>query len=868
MKKTLFVLLSLIMLVLSAFSEQVILSENPLSENLNEFKTANIVSSQIDIKINSFNVTKENEYDVIKMNECGTMALEDGNPALPMVVRTIALPDYGDLDYELVIISERELDGEYNIKPMQQPLPEVINYTPTFVKNDAVYSSNSYFPENRVFVTEPSIMRDMRFSKIYFSPFRYNPVTKKLSVITECRIDIKINMNKSTGSEPMSMYLTEEFVGLYQEMFDNYNSVLQYKSIETRVDRNNRNYKSAKGENFSAPGDYLIIVGGTTLSEKAKVFATYKAKLGYNPVIWHMANNSSSTQIKDTIQFAYDNWTTKPVYVLIIGDADSTLTPSEDVVVMRPLWKDFNSVYSYGVKKGYIPNDHWYACLSDTNYYPDIFISRFNVIDTISLNIMINKTIKYETNPQLTGNTDWFTTYLAIGGYENGRIFDTTATRFYKNYLKPYGWTDWDSLIETKTTSPGRVIVSDSMNDGQNLVLFRGHGDEGSSFGWYGGAEQNYTDQYLATDIQAIANGYLGGFVFAPTCLAGNFAYPGINSMGCYWTQNTSTNGGVGYFGATNVSYSYYNDSMALGVARAVTNTAGVMPIREFGRVSNYAKLYMETYAGTETYFRVENYLMNTLGDPACIMYTKTPKNFIVEHTLSVETKLDTVTVTVTDNTKAAVVEATVCLYDTLETVPIHQLEKTDAAGKATFINTYTKIGTMFLSVQKQDYISYLGTVEIVEATAINEVSLNGYYKNGKVTLKWLTTNSQAISHFNIYRDNSLVKQISNTSKSYSENINENGKKIYTLEVVYKDNSVSSYKIPVTIDLKTGFMFEKNILTVTNVKSFKVINLSGQTVKEYKNDKEVSVYNLSHLSNGIYFIRTDSGDINMIEIVK
>jgi hypothetical protein len=63
-------------------------------------------------------------------------------------------------------------------------------------------------------------------------------------------------------------------------------------------------------------------------------------------------------------------------------------------------------------------------------------------------------------------------------------------------------------------------------------------------------------------------------------------------------------------------------------------------------------------------------------------------------------------------------------------------------------------------------------------------------------------------------------------------------------------------------------MFEKNILTVTNVKSFKVINLSGQTVKEYKNDKEVSVYNLSHLSNGIYFIRTDSGDINMIEIVK
>ena len=823
------------------------------------------------MKLGSFSVTEDGEYDVISAESFGSMALEEGNPSLPMVIKTIALPDYGDIAYKVTIVKEFEVEGTYNVKPQQQPLPEIINYKPTFVKNSKVYSSNSYFPENIVFITEPTIIRDMRFVRVYFSPFRYNPVTKKLSVVTEARIDFSTDMTKSTGPEPMSNILTEEFVGLYQELFSNFDAVKNYKKVETRIERNDKIQSiknSAKQESFSSPGDYLIIVGGTALSEKAKVFASYKAKLGYNPVIWHMSNNSNSKQIKDSIQYAYNNWSVKPVYVLIIGDADSTITPSENAVVMRPQWKDFRSVYNYGVKAGYIPNDHWYGCLSDTNYYPDAFVSRFNVKDTTSLNIMINKTIKYETNPQLSGNTDWFTTYLAVGGYEDGRIFDTTATRFYKNYLKSYGWTDWDSLIETRTTTPGRVAVSDSMNDGQNIVLFRGHGDEGTLFGWYGGADQGYTDQYMAADIQTVSNGYMGGFVFAPTCLAGNFAYPSINSMGCYWTQNTLTNGGTGYFGATNVSLSYYNDSMSLGIARSVTNTAGVMPSRQFGRVSNYAKLYMETYAGTATYFRLENYLMNTLGDPACIMYTKTPKNFVVSHTASVEARLDTVTITVTDNTKAAVAGALVCLYDTLETPAIQQTALTDATGKATFINTYTKTGSMFLSVTKQDYIAYMGNVLIVSATAINEVSLSGTFFKGRVQLKWIAENPQFINYYNVYRDRVFVKSISKESTGYSETAEKSGRIVYSLEIVLNNGEKNSYKIPVNIDLKQNVMFEKNILTMENIESFSVINLSGQVVVTQILESGFGSFNLSGLTNGIYFVKTESGITNKIEIIK
>lgn len=878
MKKLIIVFLILLNLVLFANSKVFYLGPN----SLNEFKSIDIYKSTIDFEADKFFVEKDGEYDLVSIDGLSQFSFEVGYPSLPFLVKNIALPDEGDLEYKIDILEEVQIDGNYNIKPFQPPLPEIANFQPQFIKDDEFYSTNTFYPSKNVTILEPTGIRDVRFSKVYFSPFRYNPVTKKLILIKKARITFFVNSSKSTNPINNSFYLTEEFVPLYKEFLSNFDAVLKYKRVETLQERNERIQKvreSLKGDNFTPPGDYLIVVGGTTLSNKVKTFAAYKAKLGYNPVVWHLANNVSSKQIKDSIQYAYNNWSVKPVYILIVGDADSTRTPSESWVIMRPQWKDFRSVYTYGIKGGFIPNDHWFACLNDTNYYPDAYISRFNVKDTIQLNNIVNKTIKYETDPQLTGNPDWFTTYVGVGGYEGGRIFDTTATRVWKNYLKPYGWTDWDSLIETRTWSPGRAAVADSINDGQNFILFRGHGaegydgdaDDGKGFGWMGGKDQNYKDLYTNEDIAVRVNGYMGGFIFAPTCLAGNFAYPNdTNSMGDYWTHLTSNNGGVGYFGATNVSFSYYNDSMSLGVGRAFANYNNVMPDRTFGKVTNYAKLYMETYNGTTDYFRLENYLMNTLGDPAVMIWTKVPKNLTVLHDNSVETRTDTITVTVTDNTKAAVSGATVCLYDTLETPDIHIVATTDATGKATIISTYTKNGSAFLTVTKQDYIPYMGTVTINATTELEEISFTGTLVNGKVILKWHTTNPTSVKNYKLYRDGKELVTLSNSEMEFEDILlNETTNKVeYKLDIYYVSGKLSEYKLPMIIDNKKSVQFSKNRLYLNNIERVEIFNISGQKVKDLKINKKSALIDISNLSNGFYIIKADDLENKKVMIVK
>ncbi|MEO0281516.1 MAG: C25 family cysteine peptidase [candidate division WOR-3 bacterium] len=863
------------------------LNANITVYNVSESKTSlynaiDIYKSTFEFELDKFYVEKDGLYDILKIDGFDQFSFQEGYPSLPFIVKNIALPDEGDLDYKIEIIEEIEVTGNFNIKPFQPPVFDIPGFKPEFVKDDYFYSLNQFYPSNNITILDPTGIRDVRFSKVYFTPFRYNPVTKKLKLIKKARILFFVNNFKSTNPITNSPFLTEEFVPLYREFLSNFDAVLKFKKIETLEERSKRIQeikKSQKGDNFSAPGDYLIVVGGTTLSTKIKTFATYKAKLGYNPVIMHLPNYSSSILIKDSIQYAYNNWSVKPVYILIVGDADSTRTPSESWVVMRPLWKDFRSVYNYGIKAGYVPNDHWFACLNDTNYYPDAYISRFNVKDTITLNNIVNKTIKYETNPQLTGNTDWFTTYVGVGGYESGRIFDTTATRVWKNYLKPYGWTDWDSLIETATWSPGRATVSDSINDGQNFILFRGHGaegydgdsDDGKGFGWMGGANQNYKDLYTNEDIAIRANGYMGGFVFAPTCLAGNYAYPNdTNSMGDYWTHLSSTNGGVGYFGATNVSFSYYNDSMSLGIGRAFANYNNEMPDRTFGKVTNYGKLYMETYAGTVTYFRLENYLMNTLGDPAVRIWTKIPKNLIVSHDASVQTRTDTITVTVTDNTKAVVSGATVCLYDTLETPALQIITTTDATGKATIITNYTKTGNAFLTVSKQDYIPYMGTVTVNQATELAEISFTGKVENGKVILNWNVSNPVLVDKYKVYKNNKEIATLENTKNEFKDLLlsNETKKIEYKLEVYYLSGKKTEYKLPLIIDAKKSVQFFENKLYLSNIENLVIYNVSGQKVKEYSINKTSALLDLSNLSSGFYIVKADNLENRKILIVK
>lgn len=875
MKKTIFLTTALLVFTIVFAAQSMYFDDMGNTGTSVVLNQNSIEKNTVNFSVHGCTFDKSGDYDIIRVDGLNNNAEEEGLPSLPIIVKTLALPDNGVLKYKLNIISEEKVSGVYNILPLQKPLYEVPGYEPEFVKDDDAYSLNKFYPANTVRSVEPSIMRDVKFTRIFISPFRYNPVTGELFVITAAELETWVDYSENDGINPRSTRLTEEFSDIYRSMFDNYDALEAYKPVMTAVERNNASSKAVDFE--GGEGDYLIVVGGSDMFEASKEFANYKAKLGYKPVICHVANYSSSAMIRDTIRDMYNNWTNPPVYVLLIGDADSTLSPATNNILRVNWWYEG---YSYGVKRGYVPSDHWLTLMTDTDYYADVFISRFNVKNTSLLDVMIAKTKKYETDPDMSSTT-WFNSYLGLGAYETGRIFDTTATNFYKKYLQPYGWSRWDSLIESSSWTPSQSQVSDSFDDGHNIMLFRGHGaegwdgdsDDGRGFEFMGGANNSYRTYYENEDIAGVTNGYKGGFVFAPTCLAGNFAYLSSvrdsNSMDDYWTELNPSNGGPGYFGATNVSLSYYNDSMSLGVARAISNYNNAMPgTREFAKVTFFAKNYMETYSGgSAAYFELEMHLMNIVGDPAIKMWTKVPQTLSVSHDARAYTGSNTFTVTVNDASKAPVVGALVCLYDTLEAPYYQATALTNASGVATFSTSFTVTGNPGLSVAvtKQDYIPYLAEVRIDAGTAVKSTAV--LYLAEKDFIEF-TIKGEGYREYDIYRNNDYIDTWEN--KGTDRNLTPDTEYDYRIVGVTFNGDreeVGNYSIR-TKPYIPVVEYSAGILRYSDVQILSVYDASGRIMDNVNNTNAGSgLIDVSAYPAGIYIAIGDK-QVTKFVIVK
>lgn len=863
--------ITMLLMILTLMAETLIVGND--TEGFIKSRFNGLSSGSFDIEINRINVLSEGDFDIIEIEGFALNALDEGHPALPVMVKRIALPDYGDPVMKVEIVEQRVLEGNYYIKPLQGPLYDIPGYERPFIMDDDIYSSDGFYPDEMLILSDPAIIRDMRFVKLYFCPVQYNPVNGTVSIITKARITYSVDGAKHTGDIPVSNVLTEEFTPLYEEMFDNYSEVLSYKPVQTKMDREN-GWIDQKAADFSGEGDYVIAVGGSDLYEASKDFAAYKSKLGYKVSIMHLANYSSSEQIRNAVRDAYNTWTIKPVYVLIIGDADSTLDPASNFI-MRPKWSDFRTLYSYGVKGGFVPNDHWISLMDDNDYYSDVYVSRFNVKNLTLFDNMVNKTIAYETNPDMS-ETDWFTHYVGLGAEEDGRIFDRTAAYFWYN-LQSYGWTHCDSMFERSYSGDIHQGIVDSIDDGQNIILFRGHGaegwdgdgDDGRGFEFMGGANASYPLFYSNEDIDGRNNGTQGGFIFAPTCLAGNYAYPqsvrDSSSMADYWTQQSSR-GGAGYFGATNVSLSYYNDSMSLGISHAIT---GAVSKRAFGPISVYGKNYMETYeSGSQAYFELEMYLMNTLGDPALVMYTKAPQNLYASHGSQVYTGADTVTITVSDGSKAAVSGALVTLYDTLESPNFQMSALTDASGNAVFPTSLSVAGNnaMFITATKQDYVPYMTSVNVEAAIAKCEaaIAFNADYRSISIII-----DNQGFDRFNIKRDGKLIAM---TEGSYTDDMLEPGI-TYSYSIIGIANNenqlIGEYRVS-TKKYEPKAYYSNGMLSIHDVNEFALMDIMGRIVfKHTFNSTSSGKFTIENmLPNGIYFVVSNNSIISKISILK
>ena len=506
------------------------------------------------------------EYNILEIPGTGVY-LRDGFPTLPAIYKFIAIPPSKDVKVTLVAIEDTLL-SDYYLLPAQPAMPD---FDPdSFIINDSLYNLDIYFPETLTSYYGPALWRDYRVIQLQVYPIQFNPVKHEIRVITKLKLKIEYT-GVNTVNDPVSPPRpTKNFTKIYKKYILNYAEYI--------------------GNRTEWEGSYLIIVHDPFYYDGSCLpLFNWKSQIGYKTVIKPLSEiGYDSAAVYDYIKYAYDNWSIPLEYVLIIGD---------DNYVPAYRYEDPNYLYNP------IPADHIYSLVAGDDYLSDIFIGRLPARSSSECAEMVSKIVNYEKNPS---SGDWFKRETGVCITQSGRIFDYTIG-VVRQMLLSHGFLQADSLNHPEPTA-----IVDSINRNRNFIVYRGHGARNR---W---ASVDFTTTHVLNNL---TNNNVHPIVIAPTCLANDFTYTGYFCMGeAFMCQ---TRGGVGYFGATNVSYSSYNDTLTIAIFHALFEdvVANLQPACNNGKIH-----VVNHYGVNDPVARATCYLMNLLGDPSMQIWTDIPK--------------------------------------------------------------------------------------------------------------------------------------------------------------------------------------------------------------------------------------------------
>jgi len=505
------------------------------------------------------------EYNILEIPGTGVY-LRDGFPTLPAIYKFIAIPPSKDIKITIVAIEDTLL-SDYYLMPVQPAMPD---FDPdSFIINDSLYNLDIYLPETLTSYYGPALWRDYRVIQLQVYPVQFNPVKREIRVIKKLKLKIEyagINRLDDPIHPPRP---TKVFTKLYEKF------ILNYEYVKERTEWE---------------GSYLIIVHDNFYEACLPLF-NWKSTLGHKVVIKPLSEiGYDSAAVYDYIKYAYENWSIPLEYVLLIGD-DNYL----------PAYRYEDPNYPYNP----IPTDHIYSLVAGNDYLSDIFIGRLPAGSSSECAKMVSKIINYEKNPT---DGDWFKRETGVCITQSGRIFDYTIG-VVRQMLLSHGFLQADSL-----NHPSPMAIADSINRNRNFIVYRAHGD---TTAW---SSVSFTTTHVLNNL---TNDNVHPIVIAPTCLANDFTYTGYFCMGeAFMCQSR---GAVGYLGATNISYSFYNDTLTIAIFHAIIDDY----ITNLQPACNDGKIHVVNhYGANDVHARQTCYLMNLLGDPSMQIWTDIPKSF------------------------------------------------------------------------------------------------------------------------------------------------------------------------------------------------------------------------------------------------
>ena len=439
---------------------------------------------------------------------------------------------------------------------------------------------------------------------------------------------------------------------------------------------------------YNPKAEMLIITpNDTDFIDALKPLRDWKNEKGVKTVI--LSNYSlyeggdTQEKIRNMIRTYYEKENIQ--WVLLAGDAQSGLIPIRNVYnpdVIR--WGEGASEVIGN--EYYKPTDYYYADLTgswdsdddgifgeapddnafgldEISWEPEVYVGRLPANDATELEIMVNKTLKYEKDP-LKG--EWMGRMLLAGGitsinppedearltqyiWENYAISEINFTHLYRTTSS---FTPNEAPAPNDEGTLTRTNLRSRVDAGYSTTIFAGHGRD-TRFSDY------VSTYYTSGDSAVSANDYMPSLFYVDACSTSTYDL-NDNSMGETLIKRT-LGGAIGYIGGLRVTWYYQYD---VNLERVNRGNAKLF-WKEFFQQKKFQQgraLYDSkvSYVNSDYYRRglihpdAERKNLLTyclLGDPEVDIYTDAPKLAMDPFTKDIyEAQLASITITNVDN--------------------------------------------------------------------------------------------------------------------------------------------------------------------------------------------------------------------------
>lgn len=425
--------------------------------------------------------------------------LEAGAPELPILARSVLIPDQGGV--EMTVLSRETRSFEMQVAPSKGNLTRNMDPATVPWTFGPAYEA-AVWPGRDAKLRDPYILRDFRGQTVVFQPFQVLPATGEVEVCT--RMIVELSWTGEAGENELSRRsqpasVDAEFAGLYRERFLNYDSGNRYTPLEEA-------------------GSMLIISHDSFLDAMAP-FVDWKTQCGMEVDLRPLSEvGSSPTAILNFV----DDYYISPglTYLLLVGDAEQ-----------------LPSLSAAGGS-----SDPGFAFLQGNDYYPDIFVGRFSGSTVAHIETMVERCVEYERDT--APDADWLARATGIGSAEGSGIGDDGESDIqHQNNIRAdllgYTYTWVDQIYDPGASSSA---VSAAVNEGRGFMNYTGHG---STTAWV-------TSGFGVTHINNLVNHNRLPFIVDVACVNGQFA--GTTCFAEAWMRATDAGeptGAVGIYAST-----------------------------------------------------------------------------------------------------------------------------------------------------------------------------------------------------------------------------------------------------------------------------------------------------------------------------